>query len=106
MTTNHEELCKRLRRCHELLAPAPHLPSACTEAADLIEAQAARIQQQALENITLFDQCSEALKWVKALEAENKRDRLEFRADCERQAEEEVKLRKRIADLEAQIGAT
>jgi hypothetical protein len=37
------------------------------------------------------------------LEAENKRDRLEFRADCERQAEEELKLRKRIAELEAQI---
>jgi hypothetical protein len=74
-------------------------------AADLIEAQAARIQQQALEYTSLFDQCSEALERVKVLEAENKRDRLEFRADCERQSEEEVKLRKRIADLEAQIVA-
>jgi hypothetical protein len=67
----------------------------------IIEAQAARIQQQALENITLFDQCSEALERVKVLEAENKRDRLEFRADCERQAEEEVKLLRRITALEA-----
>jgi chromosome segregation ATPase len=98
MTTNHEELCERLRN-------GPTRVGYSRQAADLIEAQAARIQQQALENITLFDQCSEALERVKALEAENKRDRLEFRADCERQAEEEVKLRKRIADLEAQIAA-
>jgi hypothetical protein len=38
-----DELIKRLREFHELRAPIPSVPSIATEAADLIEQQAARI---------------------------------------------------------------
>jgi hypothetical protein len=92
MTNPTTDLCDRLRKCYG------NCDAELNEAADLIEAQAARIailererdeafaaedkiqelhdklaariQQQALEYITLFDQCSEALEIVKALEAQ------------------------------------
>jgi hypothetical protein len=38
-----DELIKRLRKYHEVMAPIPNMPSLATEAADLIELQAARI---------------------------------------------------------------
>jgi hypothetical protein len=92
MDDKTEEICKRLR-----FAATPYTGhSDLREAADLIETQSARIailererdeafaaedkiqelhdklatriQQQALEYITLFDQCSEAWERVKALE--------------------------------------
>jgi hypothetical protein len=71
MTTNHEELCKRLHRDARDVEKdySSAIASDMEESANLIEAHAARIQQQALENITLFDQCSEALERVKVLEA-------------------------------------
>lgn len=68
---NHKELCFGLR----------HMGSPRAErAANLIEQQAARIQQQALDYVSLFDQCSEHLARIAELEKE--RDAL--RADAER----------------------
>lgn len=53
MTTNNTELCKRLRT----ISSCPGWDEA-REAANVIESQADRIQQQALEYVSLFDQCS------------------------------------------------
>lgn len=61
MTDSHTELCERLR-------DGPARVGVMRYAADLIESQAARIQQQALEYVSLFDQCSEHLARVSQLE--------------------------------------
>ena len=80
MTTNHKELCLGLR----------HMGSPRAErAADLIESQAARIQQQALEYVSLFDQCSQQLARIAELEKE--RDALN--ADAKRLDAMEQRLR-------------
>lgn len=58
---NHKELCFGLR----------HMGSPRAErAADLIESQAARIQQQALEYLSLLAQCEEHLAMIAELEAD------------------------------------
>lgn len=69
MTDNHTELCERLRS-HEamVMRGLGYLMNTCSEAAELIEKQAARIQQQALEYVSLFDQCSEHLARIAKLE--------------------------------------
>lgn len=73
--TNPIELCERLRAIGGSSWGDGGWRVRC-EAADLIESQAkqiaeleAKAQQQALEYTSLFDQCSEALDRVKALEA-------------------------------------
>ena len=66
MTDNHTGLCDRLRR----MAWGSDCGKDLFEASDLIEQQAARIQQQALEYVSLFDQCSAHLARIAELEAD------------------------------------
>jgi hypothetical protein len=65
MTTPTKELCERLSHMEGMRRIGPLI----AEARSTIEAQAEHIQKQALEYISLFDQCSEAQDRVKELEA-------------------------------------
>ena len=71
---NHKELCERLRAEAKALmssfASEDHLFAHLFEAADLIESQAARIQQQALDYVSLQAQCDEHLARIAELEKE------------------------------------
>jgi predicted RNase H-like nuclease (RuvC/YqgF family) len=60
-----QDLCERLSHVEGMRRIGPLI----AEARTTIEAQAAHIQKQALEYISLFDQCSEAQDRVKELEA-------------------------------------
>lgn len=62
MATDHKELCERLR--------AYECDITTNRAATLIEQQAARIQQQALDYVSLFEQCSEHLARITEIEKE------------------------------------
>jgi polyhydroxyalkanoate synthesis regulator phasin len=64
MTIPTQDLCERLSHVEGMRRIGPLI----AEARTTIEAQAAHIQKQALEYISLFDQCSEAQDRVKALE--------------------------------------
>lgn len=82
MTTNHAELCERLRQASIQCSDCGmyETSSDFDLAVSMIESQAARIQQQALECVSLFDQCSEHLGRIAELEKE--RDTL--KSDAER----------------------
>lgn len=82
MTTNHTELCERLRQASVQCSDCGmyETSSDFDLAVSMIESQAARIQQQALECVSLFDQCSEHLGRIAELEKE--RDAL--KVDVER----------------------
>lgn len=90
MTDNHKEFCEWLRR------EADNYHSAFLKAADLIESQAARIQQQALEYMSLFDQCSQHLARIAELERE--KDEAEKHAAAV--SSENFDLEARIAELD------
>ena len=68
MTDNHTELCKKLREEIALFKAARIDPGQIVPALAMIESQAARIQQQALEYASLFDQCSQHLARIADLE--------------------------------------
>lgn len=75
MTANHAELCERLRDQaafdqKQWGGRGGDYVSISTEAADMLEQQAARIQQQALDYVSLFDQCSQHLARIAELEKE------------------------------------
>lgn len=81
MTDNHTELCERLRQASVQCSDCGmyETSSDFDLAVSMIESQAARIQQQALEYVSLFDQCSAHLARIAELEKE--RDAL--RADAQ-----------------------
>ena len=80
MTDNHAELCEWFKREAYEYDDGDNYHSAFLKVANLFESQAARIQQQALEYASLFDQRSQHLARIAELEKE--RDAL--KADAER----------------------
>lgn len=88
MTTPTQELCEKLSYAEGLHGVGPLI----AKARALIEAQAKRIQQQALEYITIFDQCSEALA-----------DRDSWRDQCSQRVEDWSAEHAKVASLEAQL---
>lgn len=98
MTDNHTDLCKDLRGQNG----ADVKLWTYRELADLIESQAARIQQQALEYVSLFDQCSEHLARIAELQRELETARQERNAaGVNARRELMPAYESRIAELEA-----
>lgn len=109
MTDNHTELFEWLRREAYEYDSGDNYHSAFLKAADLIESQAARIQQQALEYVSLQAQCDEHLTRVSRLEilldserATNKALSDENAVLADRQPQE---LLARVAELEKERDA-
>lgn len=114
MTANHAELCERLRDQaafdqKQWGGRGGDYVSISTEAADMLEQQAARIQQQALEYVSLQAQCDEHLTRVSRLEilldserATNKALSDENAVLADRQPQE---LLARVAELEKERDA-
>jgi len=90
MTDKHKELCERLREEIALFKVARINPGQIVPALAMIEQQAARIQQQALEYVSLFDQCSEHLARIAELEA----DRDCWRDQCAQRVADWDEMRK------------
>ena len=89
MTDNHTELCERLRQASIQCSDCGmyETSSDFDLAVSMIESQSARIQQQALEYVSLFDQCSQTLDFLKELKekiAELEKERDALKADAER----------------------
>ena len=93
MTDNHAEFCKELRRSVEICRDAGLAYRQTQEAVDLIESQAARIQQQALNYEFLLAQHTASLERIDELELKAKRS-ISLQAQCDEHLA-------RIADLEA-----
>lgn len=102
MTDNHTELCEWFRREAYEYDNGDNYHSAFLKAAALIESQAARIQQQALEYASLFDQCSQHLARIAELQRELETARQERNAAGVRARQELMPAyESRIAELEA-----
>ena len=91
MTDNHAELCEWFKREAYEYDDGDNYHSAFLKVANLFESQAARIQQQALEYASLFDQRSQHLARIAELEKERDAlkadaERYEYLLDCDVEA--------------------
>lgn len=106
MTDNHTELCKKLREEIALFKAARIDPGQIVPALAMIESQAARIQQQALEYVSLQAQCDENLARIAELQGELEATRQERNAAGVRARRELMPAyESRIAELEREKNA-